>query len=81
MSMGYPEIAALCRAVSVNKLNEYVACCDYYGTLDEVHILVSDCGFNNHSKCKINALIKLSGDEVDSALTLSVIESLNKLNS
>ena len=40
MISGYPEIAILCRDLSIRPLGKYTAACDYYGTLDSVQVVV-----------------------------------------
>ena len=42
MSNGLTEIAYLCRELSIKKDGDYMAACDYYGTLDSVLVLVID---------------------------------------
>jgi hypothetical protein len=36
----YSDIFMLCRDISTNKLGNHTACCDYYGTLDSVQVMV-----------------------------------------
>ena len=40
MIFGYPEIAILCRDLSIQKLGKYTTSCDYYGCLDSVQVVV-----------------------------------------
>jgi hypothetical protein len=40
MGWGYPEIAILCRELSIQKMGKYTAVCDYYGVLDSVQATV-----------------------------------------
>ena len=40
MIAGYPDIAILCRDLSIKPLGKYTAACDYYGTLDSVQVVV-----------------------------------------
>jgi hypothetical protein len=42
MSNGLNEIVYLCRELSIKKDGNYMASCDYYGTLDSVLVLVID---------------------------------------
>jgi hypothetical protein len=40
MSNGLTEIAYLCRELSIKHKGKYTACCDYYGTLDSIQVVV-----------------------------------------
>lgn len=79
MMFGLPELVILCRDLSINPLNQYQACCDYYGLLDEVHILVSKHGFRNHAQCEINIELKLSGDDMNQKLINDTVKKLKGL--
>lgn len=78
--MGITEIATLARAISQKHNGQYVAMCDYYGTFDEVHVMVAlrRNGFSN-GELVLNTELELSGQFYNESEVFALIKKLQGL--
>lgn len=75
--MEYPQIAEHCRYMSIRPDGKYKAMCDYYGQLDEVHIVViSRNDTFRFGDMHLNEQVKLSGDQFNQKAIDGIIKQL-----